>query len=116
VKVSGANIFSVTNAIPAGYTGPAKIKISLRNPYDNWGEVGFKIRTQEVTPDGSSYFVDALEGNYLIPNLKCYAPCELCYAENSVILNMNYCTKCWQNSVYKYLQQGNTLDPKTTGI
>lgn len=40
-------MFTILNAYPENYAGPVQIKLSLRNPIDNWGTVGFKIRTSE---------------------------------------------------------------------
>jgi hypothetical protein len=40
-------MFTIKNAFPANYAGPVQIKLSFRNPIDNWGTVGFKIRTTE---------------------------------------------------------------------
>lgn len=46
-----------------------------------------------------------LEENSLIPNLKCTAPCKYCYEENNVVLDMEYCTSCWQDNPKKYLYE-----------
>jgi len=40
-------MFTIKNAFPANFAGSVQIKLSLRNPIDNWGTVGFKIRTSE---------------------------------------------------------------------
>ena len=40
-------MFTIKNAFPANHAGPVQIKLSFRNPIDNWGTVGFKIRTSE---------------------------------------------------------------------
>lgn len=53
------------------------VKLELKNPADNWDEIGFKIRSYEVR-DGSSYQVDKLEGDALRPILQCQAPCYRC--------------------------------------
>lgn len=86
-----ARMYTILNAFPANHSGPVQIKISLKNPDDNWGTVGFKIRTTEkatitavdpttkveskITKD---YLIDVIEIDSLIPNLKCIAPCKEC--------------------------------------
>jgi len=72
---------------------------------DNWGEIGFKIKTYEIDPDDDSvkYLVDMIEGNELIPNLKCTAPCKECKEVGGEVVDMEYCTACWQNKPQKYL-------------
>jgi hypothetical protein len=71
-KVPGAKLFEFTDAIPAGYGGEVVIKGEFKNPVDNWGAVGFKIKTYEIVKTGSlstKYLVDKLEEDVLIPNL-----------------------------------------------
>lgn len=77
-KIEGARLFKITGAIPARFDKSVEIKISFKNPLDNWGEIGFKIKTMEEVGD-ETYLVDQLEGNELIPTLKCFAPCQYCY-------------------------------------
>ena len=73
------------NAIPYGYDHKVTININLFNPKDNWGEIGLKLKTFEIFEDEdgkeTEYLVDQLEGNQLIPNLKCLAPCSECKSE-----------------------------------
>jgi len=87
VKVEGARLFRITDAIPKGWEKVVRIKMKFRNPVDNWGMLGFKIRTYEnITNEISlktnmtegEYLVDKLESNDLIPNLKCLKPCFMC--------------------------------------
>lgn len=77
-----ARQFRAINAVKAGYSGKIQFKVQLRNPVDNWGTIGIKIKTFETykNADGTYtyYASDAHEGNDLIPNLKCRAPCEAC--------------------------------------
>jgi len=40
-------MYTIKNAFPENYGGPVQIKLSFKNPVDNWGTVGFKIRTSE---------------------------------------------------------------------
>lgn len=98
-QLEGSRIFEIKNAIPFEYDGKITINIEFINPIDNWGEIGFKIKTYEVlnqdTDDETTYLVDMLESNALIPNLKCTAPCKECYEENGIVLDMEYCTECW---------------------
>lgn len=96
-KIEGARLFKITNAIPARFDGEVQIKISFINPLDNWGEIGFKIKTMEEVGD-ETYLVDQLEGNELIPHLKCFAPCQYCYQTKKgkkPEFDKNYCTQCW---------------------
>ena len=93
VKIEGARLFKITNAIPAGYSGKVTIRIKLINPANNWGKIGFKIKTFENAADGEEYLVDMLESNQLIPILKCFAPCQYCLeGESKKSLDKNYCT------------------------
>lgn len=94
-QLEGSRIFSIENAIKYGFDAQLTIEIKFINPVDNWGEIGFKIKTYEMLDDGTTYLVDMLEENALIPNLKCTAPCKYCYEENNVVLDMEYCTSCW---------------------
>ena len=89
-KLEGSRLFKMDNAIPYGYDAKVVIKINLINPVDNWGTIGLKLKTFEtfsvmgVTPDGKEelipqeFLVDQLEGNELVPLLKCLAPCKEC--------------------------------------
>jgi hypothetical protein len=61
----------------------------MKNPVDNWGEVGFKLKTYEEVPgapadpkdpnskpgEAEEFLVDMLEGNELLPALPCEQPC-----------------------------------------
>jgi|DEB0MinimDraft_12_1074336.scaffolds.fasta_scaffold02860_2 hypothetical protein len=67
----------MTEVIPANYKGEVTIKIKMINPENNWGTVGFKIKTYEIIGE-EEYLVDIIEGNELIPSLQCYAPCQYC--------------------------------------
>lgn len=106
-KVEGARLFKITKAIPPDYDGDVEVKIRLVNPEDNWGRVGVKIKT--YVDDGSKeYLSDILEGNQLIPILKCTAPCKECKDGgrdgSGGKVDKNYCTECWQKYPQKYLQ------------
>lgn len=65
----------MTNVVRAGYDGDITIKINFFNPIDNWGTVGFKIKTFETMPNANGgfdyYLVDKHEENVLIPELIC---------------------------------------------
>ena len=80
----------------------------MRNPEDNWGQVGFKIRTFETVPDPPNlnptelqYLMDKHEQNELIPLLKCDQPCYTCPGdpETGVTLEYgrDYCSECWRD-------------------
>jgi hypothetical protein len=73
-KIDGARIFKITEAIPSGYIGTVVLSIKLKNPTNNWGSIGFKLKTYEAF-EGEEYLIDMLETNDLIPSLMCYAPC-----------------------------------------
>jgi len=61
-KTEGAREFIIKNAIPKNYDRIVTILINFKNPINNWGDIGFKIKTAEV--DGENeYLVDQLEGN-----------------------------------------------------
>lgn len=55
-------MFEIKDAIPAGNPGPCRISIGFVNPEDNWGAIGFKIKTYENFPDAKgeieTYLVD----------------------------------------------------------
>jgi len=103
-KIENARLFKIANAIPANHTGPVTIAVELQNPADNWGTVGVKIKTYEVK-DGNEYLADILEGNQLIPLLKCIAPCKECQdVSKGPFVDKNYCTECWMNYPQQYLQ------------
>lgn len=81
------------------------IKIKFKNPWNNWGRVGFKLKTYELVVDPTTkkkteYIMNVVEGNELIPILKCLSPCEDCMqppkgeSENYKVYK-SYCTKCW---------------------
>jgi hypothetical protein len=84
-KIAGARLFKIKNAIPKGYGGQVTITIKMKNPDDNWGEVGFKLKTYEVvTVPGANagdpatteeFLADMLESNVLLPALPCEPPC-----------------------------------------
>lgn len=93
-KIEGARLFKIVDAIPANHSDMVKIFIELENPPDNWGRVGVKIKTYEQGPNGTEFLADILEGNELIPILKCIAPCKECKDKGAVI-DKNYCTECW---------------------
>lgn len=119
-KIEGARLFKITGAIPARFDKSVEIKISFKNPLDNWGEIGFKIKTMEEVGD-ETYLVDQLEGNELIPILKCFAPCQYCYetkkggGKRKAEYDKNYCTQCWQTHPLKYLQTYSPWDKKGNG-
>ena len=107
----------IKDAIKPGYHGPVTIKIKFKNPINNWGRVGFKLKTYEViTAAGKTteYIMNVVEGNELIPILKCLSPCQDCKAD-SIAANYkmykSYCTACWSDSPLKYLHQLPYLKP-----
>jgi hypothetical protein len=55
-------LFEIKNAIPPKWLGKCKIDIGFVNPEDNWGAIGFKIKTYENFPDAKgeieTYLVD----------------------------------------------------------
>jgi hypothetical protein len=44
-----------------------------------------------------------LEGNELIPNLKCEAPCKYCKEIGGEVVDREFCTACWQDNPKKFL-------------
>ena len=101
-KIDGARLFKISNAYTPGWEGEVKIVIKLLNPPTNWGKIGFKIKTFEVVGE-EEFIVDMLEGNELIPNLKCKPPCYQCQQDGDVVVDKDYCTDCWQDNALKYL-------------
>lgn len=101
-KVEGARFIKIMDAFPESTRGKVTINVKLVNPKDNWGTIGLGIKTYQI--DGEEeYLVDKLEGNELIPNLKCIAPCKECQEdENGIVVDQTYCTECWQWSSFKY--------------
>lgn len=97
--------------MPPGYDDIVTIDFKLQNPEDNWGTVGFKIRTFEtvatgvVDPAEIGYMVDKHENNELIPLLQCNTPCESCPFDEGTgeTINRDYCTRCWKSRPQKYL-------------
>lgn len=113
-KVQGAKLFNITDAIPAGYSGVVTINLEFKNPKDNWGTVGFKLKTYEVQKTATTYkkyLVDMLESNELIPNLKCLAPCFQCKEQGGTVIQKDFCVKCWQNKPQKYLMNYKPWNP-----
>jgi hypothetical protein len=113
-KIAGARLFKIKTAIPKGYGGPVTIALKMRNPADNWGAIGFKLKTyEEVTTPGENgapdsieeFLVDMLEGNELLPALPCEPPCQYCRASvdgltgsethANKVKKKEYCTQCW---------------------
>lgn len=101
-KIEGSRLIKITNAIPANHDGDVKIIVNLRNPSDNWGTIGVKIKTYEAdTKTNEEFLADILEGNQLIPLLKCNVPCKFCKSAEliksgkEVKENRDYCTECW---------------------
>lgn len=47
-QIAGSRLFKISKAIPYGYDGNVTIYIRFVNPKDNWGEIGFKIKTYEI--------------------------------------------------------------------
>jgi hypothetical protein len=86
-KIEGARLFKIKNAIPQGYGGPLTITLKMINPSNNWGAIGFKLKTYEevittgvdengaATESTEEFLVDMLEGNELLPALPCEQPC-----------------------------------------
>jgi hypothetical protein len=93
------------NVLPVGYSNEVVMEIGLINPVDNWGSVGFKIRTFETVLNAappnldeprSFYMVDKHESNELIPALECDTPCNSCESDDDDgELGRTYCTSCW---------------------
>jgi hypothetical protein len=72
-----------------------EIKVKLKNPINNRGIIGFKLKTYEEF-DGVLYQVDRLEENVLVPTLLCEAPCKECSERDLFNLRARtYCTSCW---------------------
>lgn len=105
-------VFDIYNALSTsgrGAADEATIVLHLKNPDDNWEEVGFKIKTYEVTAAGTA-LVDKLEGDVLRPILQCAAPCRGCHPDGTAErasatgkgaisvprFARGYCTKCWR--------------------
>ena len=107
-------MFRIPQAYPGGYSGFVTIHINFINPKDNWGEIGLKIKTYEVI-DGEEYLVDKLEGDELIPNLKCDSPCKECKEDpvSKEIIQRDFCTECWSDSSFKYLMVSKEWDEAT---
>lgn len=61
-KIENARLFRIKEAIPVNYSGEVKISIEFKNPADNWGRVGVKIKTYEQGPK-AEFLSDILEGN-----------------------------------------------------
>lgn len=114
----GSRLFVIKNAIPYDYDALVTIVIGFKNPVNNWGEIGFKIKTYEVIEGADTdkqYLVDALEGNELIPHLKCIFPCKECLPEDETTNDVNevgttFCTECWSNHPSKYLFEDTPYD------
>jgi hypothetical protein len=103
-------MYKAIGAIPPNYLGDVKVTFNLVNPKDNWGTIGFKIKTYEVIGD-EEYIVDMIESNDLIPALQCYSPCQYCQKNSGgVVIDKNYCTQCWQNFEEKYLMTYSEFD------
>lgn len=47
-KIATARLVQILDAIPPGWTKPVTLTIQFRNPNDNWGNIGFKIKTYEL--------------------------------------------------------------------
>ena len=129
-KVEGARLMYVQDAIKPGVADAVTLTIKLKNPKDNWGRVGFKLKTYELVVDPTTkvkteYIMNVVEGNELIPILKCLSPCQDCKQPPGTILSnplykssfmmyKSYCTKCWPNGPLKYLHQVPYLKPGQT--
>lgn len=110
--------FTITNAIRRNWGGKdasdqpmmCEIRVKLRNPPDNRGGIGFKLKTYEVF-GGERYLVDRLEDNVLVPTLLCDTPCRDCGERDLLNLRVrDYCTSCWQESPLKYLMTKRVFD------
>jgi hypothetical protein len=131
--IEASRMFNATNILTLREPGQRKkenitIIVNFRNPKDNWGIIGFKIktfRTESLSNGGLVHYLsDKLEGNQLIPNLLCKKPCYECKTENKGtpskpvyhISGPNYCTKCWTSQPQKYLMTLSNWNPfKKTG-
>lgn len=47
-RTAGSRLFVMENAIPYGHDALVTIVIGFNNPENNWGDIGFKIKTYEV--------------------------------------------------------------------
>jgi len=136
-KIEGARLLAVRDAIKPGYCdgsktasgecGPVTIKVKFKNPLNNWGRVGLKIKTYELVEDPTTketteYIMNVVEGNELVPILKCLSPCQDCkqppkspagFYNDHYKMYKSYCTKCWPTGPLKYLheQHDNVLLP-----
>jgi len=127
-KTEGARLLAVADAIKPGYCessgtsgtcGPVTLKVKFKNPVNNWGRVGLKLKTYEVVEDPTTkvkteYIMNVVEGNELVPILKCLSPCEDCkqppkapagFYNDHYKMYKSYCTKCWANGPLKYLHE-----------
>ena len=57
-----------------------------------------------------------LEGNELIPNLKCTAPCKECMEIGGEVVDMEFCTECWQDNPKKYLYTESQYSASGSGV
>lgn len=76
-------IYDALNTNNDGFDKEVTLMITFENPVDNWGAVGFKIKTYEVTASGTA-LVDKLEGDALRPILQCQAPCNECHPKGDM--------------------------------
>lgn len=118
-------LFEIYDALDTsgdGYSGTVTVRLRLKNPDDNWGAVGFKIRTYEVVPGKNgriTSLVDRLDGEDLRPVLQCDRPCYECREDEEKKTRVSLtspggkievekwrageCTRCWQDRPEKYL-------------
>ena len=127
---SNADIFEIHNALNTqdkGFSGIISIVLDVRNPKNNWEENGFKMKSYEVY-QGTSYEINKLEGQGLIPELQCKNPCEYCtkygtlrkqsVTDGSGFINVDryakrHCTQCWRERPEKYLMKVSDWNPST---
>jgi hypothetical protein len=53
----GNKYYQINGSIPAGYFGNITVNLKMINPSDNWGQLGYKIKTFE-TYQNQTYLVD----------------------------------------------------------
>ena len=56
-KLPGNKYYQINGSIPAGYFGNITVNLKMTNPSDNWGQLGYKIKTFE-TYQNQTYLVD----------------------------------------------------------
>lgn len=114
-RAKDGRLFEIYDAVDTsgeGFSGTVTVALRFKNPDDNWDDVGFKIKTYELTAAGAA-LADKLEGDAVVPTLQCQSPCEECKSNPPDVKKLSvtpgnqdgfvfvdayvrdYCTKCW---------------------